>query len=160
MTSLPTFFLPSGCIAYASRSVSLVRWHIDSNMTGLQKQVWTGLRPNWKPSSPSSTLNIGISNLVSLGDTNVVPVQIYFCDPVVIKSIYYRATANRLKYESNTTGWLEKNWTGTECSNYFSGLFLSSLNLCDHILRSKSSLPLSTHYPPRKFYFFSTSSRV
>ena len=47
----------------------------------------------------------GIEN-VSLQD--LFPVKIFFCNPVVLKSICYRTRANQLINESNTTGELQK----------------------------------------------------
>ena len=38
--------------------------------------------------------------------------QMYFCDPVVLEWICYRARAKRLINEGNTTGRLRKIWTG------------------------------------------------
>ena len=38
--------------------------------------------------------------------------QIFFCDPVVIESIWYRTRTNRLINEGNTTGGLKIFWTG------------------------------------------------
>ena len=38
---------------------------------------------------------------------------IFFLDPVVLESIYYRTRAKRLLNESNTTLGLRKNWTGS-----------------------------------------------
>ena len=43
---------------------------------------------------------------------SVSPVQNFLCDPIGIQSICYHTRANRLMNESNTTGWLEKYWTG------------------------------------------------
>ena len=36
------------------------------------------------------------------------PIQIFFCNPVVLESIWYHTKANWLKKESNTTGGLKK----------------------------------------------------
>ena len=51
----------------------------------------------------------GIEN-VSLQD--LFPVKIFFCNPVVLKSICYRTRANQLINESNTTGELQKKSDG------------------------------------------------
>ena len=37
---------------------------------------------------------------------------VFFFDPVVLGSNCYRTRAKRLINESNTTGWMRKNWTG------------------------------------------------
>ena len=42
-----------------------------------------------------------------------VPVQIFFCDPVVLVSICYCTRANRLINESNKTEWVFKNRMGS-----------------------------------------------
>ena len=42
----------------------------------------------------------------------VCPVQIFLSHPIVLESICYRTRAKRLINESNTTGRLQKNWTG------------------------------------------------
>ena len=44
-------------------------------------------------------------------EKEVVPVQIFFCDPVVLKSICCRTRAKRLINEGNTTGGRRKIWT-------------------------------------------------
>ena len=46
---------------------------------------------------------IGLSKVM-----NVIAVQIFPGNPVVIESICYHARANQLKNESNVTGWLKK----------------------------------------------------
>ena len=64
------------------------------------------IRTFWMTNWEISIFMAGVSNVV-------VPGQIFFFDPVILESIFYRTRAKKLINESNTTGW-RKNWPGIQ----------------------------------------------
>ena len=74
-----------------------------------------------------------------------VPVQIFFCDPVVLESICYRTRANLLKYESFMTEWVKK--IGREV--------WTNLMYCTETILTKRFLPQSVRREVKGFSEFS-----
>ena len=72
-----------------------------------ERKTTRGLIKNWRGNQEIKPSVKSIQVTIML----LLPVKIFFCDPVVIYSIRYYSTAKLLNNESNTTEWPKK-WTG------------------------------------------------
>ena len=99
-TTRPNFSQPSCHIALIYQSVC--------SCTIVDRLLYDWIaEKNWSSTYltlPSSSFFDGVSCYCCFLSFSSFPVQNIFSHPVVLELIFYRTTANRLKYEGNTTG--------------------------------------------------------